>query len=1735
MQKTLRKFIACSLALLMCLGSVAFAGAEETTAISISATETTTIQTLDCTFSGGQNNGGNCQLFEGGYITATLDVAEEGYYTLDGKLQNRAGYYGIWDIYVNDMATAYDSFRVWGEAGTFFEGNVADIYLNKGVNTVKFQPVKVGTNSVNVFFNEFSLTKKAIASKAIWVYAEAASDIGGQSGKYGTSQGMAYLNRNGGGTPYPYAEYSITIPEGESGIYEISLQHTWNQYDLSPYSVTVNGEEISAVTALPAVPRTNTQVQYANTQYVSPMCQAFLNDGANTIRITNMDAGGQLLYLSRVKFDKVKNVTEISATETTTIQTDDCDTLYGGMANHNNTTNYGFCTNAYVETSIFVEETGYYRLDVKNIVNGTYATYSVFIDETLEDTYTVWGRSAALDDEACDLYLSEGVHTLKIKYIEPASVYQYFKSFSLTKKERATKSIWINAVDVSDSTLYPNTQYYNMYNINSTQSAGYKVTVPVGGAGTYLMSMKVARADAAITNYSVEVNGALVGGTLQTIPATNSYQDSVPGQKQVIHPMCEINLKEGENTVIFTNKTSAFTYFSRLKFEKLSDDVSYDQRFHSRSYTAAYATQNELDTSQLGQDGSNIDNTKLQVGNWAEYSVTIEQPGWYDLGLTIGTPNNSAQIIKAYIDGTQAMMGSYTSDTTDYTQKDAVFGSVNFPEAKTYTLKIEKTDGNFAYFSYVFLKYTGAEPAKTEIASSGTTEINAIDYTFGFDTDKASNFIVVEAGKLSFGSGDFAEYYLDVKETGLYKLGVTAGYLTSGEPAYDVSVNGEFRLRQIAGKESVSEFPTIDSYIKLEEGTQILRFDNVGHPSFYFSKFALTYAGDIVTPTSADTSLSAYVTGGVSGPFDEIAVGVNAENAGVYRLNISTGYSEENAKVAVYDNNGLLNSKTLKVADDIANNTVFVNLNEGVNVLTIKNVNGDNGYFEFEDITIAKQTAADADTLNALISDVEGAVSADELKEIITENEAALGVDYDALTGDIQYDEYALIRLLNRSYIDATDFYGALYDAADAETESPSVTSSLAEDGTLTVTAETDIYDADGTFVVAVYNYVNGAKQLKGINYIPYTKGEKKTLTVTDCSESYEVKFLAFNAIDKLEPITLANGVYANIYVAPNGNDNAEGTEDAPFLTLARAKEEVASLQSSMTGDIVVNIAPGYYELSETEVFDETHGGVNDYKVIYKGTDENKASVIGGGKKVTGWTDTDGDGIYSASFTGSDVRDLYVNGYPAVRARSDMFEATERNEKILTADIGNLTFSKPAELITVWFTEWSNHYVGVEALTKSGTTATITLSDKANISTNTNGIELYENETSAKAWCDWHNKYHKSFYIENALELLNEEGEFYYDGEGTIYYKPYSEENLADAEVYASQIESLMAVSGTNNENQVTNIVFDNLSFRYSTWNNNEIRPVQATQYVKNYADGAWTYGEIPSQIVFNQADGVEITNCEFACLGSNALSLCNAVTNAKISGNVFRDLSGGAMVIGSFNHEHEAADGETCSDIEISDNVIRRTSLIWRGMPSVTVYYEKNVDIVRNDISEVSYSGLSLGWGWGNTTAKFGNFKVANNKIYAVMQNMTDGGHIYTLGDMPGTVIENNYLYGSLDGRGGVYNDSGSGNIDILNNVVDVYKSGTSYWWFPGVYKTHDLYADGNFSHSKNDWVDRPDSTNNVYGNNNNIASAGSWDGAGNATAQAIIDNAGVSSEFKTLITEAALPSWRTNPLVTP
>ena len=299
------------------------------------------------------------------------------------------------------------------------------------------------------------------------------------------------------------------------------------------------------------------------------------------------------------------------------------------------------------------------------------------------------------------------------------------------------------------------------------------------------------------------------------------------------------------------------------------------------------------------------------------------------------------------------------------------------------------------------------------------------------------------------------------------------------------------------------------------------------------------------------------------------------------------------------------------------------------------------------------------------------------------------------------------------------------------------------------------------------------------------------------------------------------------------------------------------------------------------------------------------------------------------------------------------------------------------------------------------------------------------------------------FYIENAYELLDEAGEFYYNaGEGVIYYMPYPGEDLLSADTYVGAVEGLVNVSGSSSTNKVCNITFENLTFRYGAYDfiskygltGHQADGISSNMFTA--ADGQTAYF---AQFAVNNADNINIEACEFSCLGSAGISMIDSVSNSSINGNIIRDTAGTGIRIGAPSHQRISDDVEVCRNIDITNNVLRRTSSESFNNTAISVYYEKYINISNNDIGSIPYTGISAGWGWTESVPyDCSDIIISNNRITDVMQTLDDGGGIYTLGTLKNSKICGNCLDGHASVHGGmIYNDEGSAYIVVHDNVI--------------------------------------------------------------------------------------------------
>ncbi|WP_248924432.1 Ig-like domain-containing protein [Paenibacillus hamazuiensis] len=552
--------------------------------------------------------------------------------------------------------------------------------------------------------------------------------------------------------------------------------------------------------------------------------------------------------------------------------------------------------------------------------------------------------------------------------------------------------------------------------------------------------------------------------------------------------------------------------------------------------------------------------------------------------------------------------------------------------------------------------------------------------------------------------------------------------------------------------------------------------------------------------------------------------------------------------------------------------------------------------------------------------------------------------------------------------------------------------------------------------------------------------------------------------------------VQAIYYVSPDGDDSNPGTEAAPFRTLEKARDIVRSVNRQMSGDVQVLLRGGTYTLDRTFVLDERDSGSNGYRIVYKNYPGEKPE-ISGGRSITGWTLHDAEkNIYRAYAGGHiETRQLYVNGVRGVRARSvgSLTNATSDDGVVghTTTDTFLAGWRNISDIEMVYKSLWTNSRGGVEAITVSNGVATIKMKQP--------GWYYLTHKGSHSAKTPW--------YYENAYELLDQEGEWYLDRSAdTFYYKPRAGENLATAEVTAPVTEELMKVEGSNLDTPVKDIVFEGLTFAYSTW----LRPNGTSGHADAQNNHIRESGmdTLPdAAITVKRANHITFERNEFSKLGSTALKMVEGVRNSMIRGNRFYDISGGAVNIGEPTKNDPSifnpADGRLLmKNNDIVNNYIHDIGVEYRSAAAISAGFPVDMDISHNEIFNIPYSGIHIGYGWQwMATSAIRNMKIEHNFIHDLMgQGIYDGGAIYTLGGTGGTasslnMISENYIKNQKNQSGALYPDEGSSFWSIERNIIDLSESTVwennfvPRWLHIWTTSIHDLAVDGNYTTTAN------------------------------------------------------------------
>ena len=555
------------------------------------------------------------------------------------------------------------------------------------------------------------------------------------------------------------------------------------------------------------------------------------------------------------------------------------------------------------------------------------------------------------------------------------------------------------------------------------------------------------------------------------------------------------------------------------------------------------------------------------------------------------------------------------------------------------------------------------------------------------------------------------------------------------------------------------------------------------------------------------------------------------------------------------------------------------------------------------------------------------------------------------------------------------------------------------------------------------------------------------------------------------------------IWISPKGSDFNDGTRQSPKATLTsalrQAREWRRTEDNRIQGGITIYMEGGTYAFHEPVFIRPEDSGTKESPTIIRSVGDEKV-ILSGGISINGWKKQGKVWVADVpAFNGRplDFRQLWVNGKKAVRARD--VEDFEKMNRICSVDEKNEILYVPAVSIRrlidnkgnlkakyaemVLHQMWCVANLRIRSVEVQGDSAAIRFHQPES------RIQFEHPWPRPMVTTDGHNS---AFYLTNARELQDVPGEWYHDIDARkVYYYPREGEKMQEAEVIVPAVETLVRVEGTL-DRPVCHIRFEKITFSYTTWMRPSEKghvPLQAGMYLtdgyridpkmqRNYLnhplDNQGWLGRPAAAVRVVAARQIDFERCRFEHLGSTGLDYEEAVQGGVVRGCLFLDIAGNGLLVGSFSpaaHEthlpYDPADRrEVCTQQQINNCYFTEIGNEDWGCLAIAAGYVGDVNIEHNEISEVPYSGISLGWGWTQTVNCMRNNRVHANLIHHYAKHMYDVAGIYTLGSQPKSYVTENCVH-SIYKPGYVhdpnhwfylYTDEGSSFITVRDNWTE-------------------------------------------------------------------------------------------------
>ncbi len=430
------------------------------------------------------------------------------------------------------------------------------------------------------------------------------------------------------------------------------------------------------------------------------------------------------------------------------------------------------------------------------------------------------------------------------------------------------------------------------------------------------------------------------------------------------------------------------------------------------------------------------------------------------------------------------------------------------------------------------------------------------------------------------------------------------------------------------------------------------------------------------------------------------------------------------------------------------------------------------------------------------------------------------------------------------------------------------------------------------------------------------------------------------------------------------------------------------------------------------------------------------------------------------------LRHLYVDGRRATRARSEFdpatWQRTPRGYRFIAPSQPIPTWRRAGDLEAVTVPQWKMMRCPVERAEGPELVMAQPCWDNANSFVAREGQSLWD--------------FRELAWLENAFEFLDQPGEWYYDrGENFVYYLARAGEDLRSVPVELPVQDALITAFGSQAD-PIRNLRFEGLTFAYATW----LGPSTPYGYAadqsgfhvvtdepqKTYIGHFPAPARTPGAVRLEYAQNVEFKSNTFTHLGGVALDFGTGSQENRIAGNTFADISSAAIQLGGIaeRDHHPRHSNDLSRDNLIDDNAIEGAGREYYDAAGIYVGFTTRTTISHNDIADVPWSGIAVGWGWGlldegafpglpgaeqgdwgqwSTPSASRENRILSNRISRFLQQVWDGGAIYTQGAQgtslaDGELIAWNVAYDKRPAGGGnvFYTDGGSRYVTLFQNA---------------------------------------------------------------------------------------------------